>query len=179
MDDGVHLCRERRYYSCRIDTSCKSAQDFEKEDPHDPRSFQPMFTIELPGFPIPGGGKSDNRNHAIPFMRGHFSQCIDANQGAYFEQIIFLPCALAEFRSERRGDGLSKRIVGFPEHITSDICSIGDFAASAEVAFGTILQRTYDVLGARMHYGHPDIMNKLMMIQQGGVPKATETINLS
>ena len=65
---------------------------------------------------------------------------------------------------------------------SGDIGSIGDFAASAEVAFGTILQRTYAagrqlstsstrpffagqdllqaVLGARMHYGHPDIMNK-------------------
>ena len=46
------------------------------------------------------------------------------------------------------------------EHITSDIGSVGDFAAGSEVAFGTILQRTYSVLGARMHYGHPDIMNK-------------------
>ena len=64
------------------------------------------------------------------------------------------------------------------EHITSDIGSIGDLAASAEVALGTILQRTYAVLGARMHYGHPDIMNKLLMIQQGGVSEATKTINL-
>ena len=36
------------------------------------------------------------------------------------------------------------------EHITSDIGSVGDFAAGSEVAFGTILQRTYSVLGARM-----------------------------
>ncbi|CAK9105380.1 unnamed protein product, partial [Durusdinium trenchii] len=112
------------------------------------------FRVELPGYPILGDGKGDNQNHAIPFMRG-------------------------EFRSKKRGDSLSKRIVGFPEHITSDIGSIGDFAASAEVAFGTILQRTYAVLGARMHYGHPDIMNKLFMMQQGGVSKATKTVNLS
>merc|ERR1719350_1541239 len=52
-------------------------------------------------------------------------------------------------------------------------------AASAEVAFGTILQRTYAALGARMHYGHPDLMNKLYMMQQGGVSKATKTLNLS
>eukprot|EP00913_Durusdinium_trenchii_P035902 g33594.t1 len=93
-----------------------------------------------------------------------------------------LPTGLkkAKFRVELPGgDSLSKRIVGFPEHITSDIGSIGDFAASAEVAFGTILQRTYAVLGARMHYGHPDIMNKLFMMQQGGVSKATKTVNLS
>merc|ERR1740127_314286 len=92
---------------------------------------------------------------------------------------MLLPCALGEFRSQRRGDGGSKRIIGFPEHITSDIGSVGDFAASAEMAFGTLLQRTYAVLGARMHYGHPDIMNKQYMMQQGGVSKATKTLNLS
>merc|ERR1719469_187329 len=95
------------------------------------------------------------------------------------EQMLLLPCALGEFRSRARGDSGSKRIVGFTEHITSDIGSIGDFAASAEMAFGTMLQRSYAVLGARMHYGHPDIMNKFCMMQQGGVSKATKTLNLS
>ncbi|WP_459806244.1 hypothetical protein, partial [Herbidospora sp. RD11066] len=61
-------------------------------------------------------------------MRGVFTQCIDANQGAYFEQMMLLPCALGELRSKKRGDSLAKKIVGFPEHITSDIGSIGDFA---------------------------------------------------
>jgi len=168
--DRVHVRQKRRYYSCLIDGSCKDAPGGGKV---------PKLRIELPGYPILGDGKGDNQNHAIPFMRGIFSQCIDANQGAYFEQMMLLPCALGEFRSRARGDGLSKRIIGFPEHITSDIGSIGDFAATAEVAFGTILQRTYSVLGARMHYGHPDIMNKLYMMQQGGVSKATKTINLS
>jgi len=168
--DAVHPCQDRRYYSCLIDNTCAAEPDGRKK---------PLFRIELPGYPILGDGKGDNQNHAIPFMRGHFSQCIDANQGAYFEQMMMLPCALGEFRSHARGDGLAKRIIGFPEHITSDIGSIGDFAASAEIAFGTILQRTYSVLGARMHYGHPDIMNKLYMMQQGGVSKATKTINLS
>ena len=41
--------------------------------------------MELPGYPILGDGKGDNQNHAIPFMRGVFTQCIDANQGAYFD----------------------------------------------------------------------------------------------
>merc|ERR1719380_334338 len=90
-----------------------------------------------------------------------------------------MPCLLGEFRSHKRGDDKTKRIIGMPEHITSDIGSVGDMAASAELAFGTILQRSYAVLGARMHYGHPDIMNKLYMMQQGGVSKATKTLNLS
>jgi len=168
--DTVHPSQARRYFSCLIDAKSETEASGRKK---------PHFTIELPGYPILGDGKGDNQNHAIPFMRGHYSQGIDANQGAYFEQMMMLPCALGEFRSNKRGDGLGKRIIGFPEHITSDIGSIGDFAASAEVAFGTILQRSYAVLGARMHYGHPDIMNKLYMMQQGGVSKATKTINLS
>lgn len=168
--DLVHPKQKRRYYSSLIDAACEDLPTGLKKA---------KYRVELPGYPILGDGKGDNQNHAIPFMRGLFTQCIDANQGAYFEQMMLLPCALGEFRSRRRGDGLSKRIVGFPEHITSDIGSIGDFAASAEVAFGTILQRTYAVLGARMHYGHPDIMNKLAMMQQGGVSKATKTVNLS
>jgi hypothetical protein len=135
--------------------------------------------VELPGYPILGDGKGDNQNHAMPFMRGTLAQCIDANQGAYFEQMLLLPCVLGEFRSAKRGDGKSKRIIGLPENITSDFGSVGDMAASAELAFGTILQRTYAVLGGRMHYGHPDIMNKLYMMQQGGVSKATKTLNLS
>ena len=44
--------------------------------------------------------------------------------------------------------------------LPGDIGSLGDFAAGAETAFGTVLQRSYGFLGARMHYGHPDMMNK-------------------
>lgn len=47
--------------------------------------LQAKFRVELPGYPILGDGKGDNQNHAIPFMRGVFTQCIDANQGAYFD----------------------------------------------------------------------------------------------
>merc|ERR1719491_1528351 len=42
-----------------------------------------------------------------------------------------------------------------------------------------MLQRAYSMLGARMHYGHPNMMNKTFMMQQGGVSKATKTVNLS
>eukprot|EP00930_Biecheleria_cincta_P034274 TRINITY_DN23700_c0_g1_i1.p1 TRINITY_DN23700_c0_g1~~TRINITY_DN23700_c0_g1_i1.p1 ORF type:complete len:1961 (-),score=292.91 TRINITY_DN23700_c0_g1_i1:88-5970(-) len=168
--DKVHGRQQRRYFSSLIDGRC--SQDAEGR-----RAAR--YKVELPGFPILGDGKSDNQNHAIIFMRGVFSQCIDANQGAYFEQMLMLPCVLGEFRREADFNDGAKKIIGLPEHITSDIGSIGDFAAGSEVAFGTILQRTYSVLGARMHYGHPDIMNKQFMMQQGGVSKATKTLNLS
>lgn len=202
--DGVHPSQSRRYFSCLIDRTCER---------DDRGRRKPKFKIELPGYPILGDGKGDNQNHAIPFTRGTFLQCIDANQGAYFEQMLLLPCVLGEFRnttsgSESRGGARgggwldssvvggrphvgpasgrsrfswrgAKKIVGFPELITSDIGSIGDFAASAEFAFGTILQRAYAALGGRMHYGHPDLMAKTYMMQQGGVSKATKTVNLS
>jgi len=163
--DSVHASQQRRYFSCLLDRSspCDGASGRRR----------PRYRIELPGFPILGDGKGDNQNHALPFTRGTFIQCIDANQGAYFEQMLLLPCVLGEFRDN------AKKIVGFPEHITSDIGSIGDFAASAEFAFGTVLQRSYAALGGRMHYGHPDLMNKIYMMQQGGVSKATKTLHLS
>lgn len=205
--DGVHSAQMRRYYSCLIDRSCPKDDNGKRK---------PKFRVELPGYPILGDGKGDNQNHAIPFTRGSFVQCIDANQGAYFEQMLLLPCVLGEFRDSSgaesrhagragaqvsprvevraqagrgraqasRGSAPSKKngakkIVGFPELITSDIGSIGDFAASSEFAFGTVLQRAHAALGGRMHYGHPDIMAKTYMMQQGGVSKATKTVNLS
>ncbi|CAJ1399858.1 unnamed protein product [Effrenium voratum] len=173
--DGVHARQKRRYFSCLVDASSPEQSPGSGSGGR----REARFSVELPGYPILGDGKSDNQNHAIIFLRGIFSQCIDANQGGYFEQMLLLPCVLGEFRTLERGDREAKQIIGLPEHITSDIGSIGDFAAGSEVAFGTLLQRTYSVLGARMHYGHPDIMNKQYMMQQGGVSKATKTINLS
>merc|ERR1719330_1545728 len=168
--DDVHRMQARRYFSCLIDQGCAVMPDGKRK---------PRLRVELPGFPILGDGKSDNQNQAIPFMRGVFCQCIDANQGCYFEQMLLLPCVLGEFRTRHRGDSQAKRINGLPEHMTSDFGSVGDFAAGSELAFGTVLQRSHAVLGARMHYGHPDIMNKQYMMQQGGVSKATKTLNLS
>eukprot|EP00435_Cladocopium_sp_Y103_P061950 s1579_g23.t1 len=170
-EDAVHPRQLRRYYSCLIDANCE-------RDPKDPRKRKPRFRVELPGFPILGDGKGDNQNSGIIYTRGSIIQAIDSNQGAYFEQMLLLPCALGEFRSTG-GESLAARIVGFAEHITSDIGSLGDFAAGAETAFGTVLQRSYATLGARMHYGHPDMMNKEYMMQQGGVSKATKMLNLS
>lgn len=165
--DAIHPQQRRRYYSCLIDRTCKKAKNSDS-------AFRlPLYRIELPGYPILSDGKADNQNHALPFSRGTVTQCVDANQGAYFEQMLLLPSALGEFRWN------AKQIVGFPEHITSDLGSVGDFAAGSEMAFCTLLQRSYAVLGARMHYGHPDLMNKQYMMQQGGISKGTRTLNLS
>ncbi|KAL6759861.1 glycosyl transferase [Haematococcus lacustris] len=72
-------------------------------------------------------------------------------------------------------------IVGFCEDIFSDKAgALGSFAAAAEFAFGTIVQRTMDTPGnVRMHYGHPDLMNKLHIITRGGPSKATRQLHIS
>jgi 1,3-beta-glucan synthase len=158
----------KRYYTCMIDSDC----------PVRCGARVPKFRIELPGFPILGHGKSDNQNCAVVFTRGEILQMIDANQEAYFESALFLPMALQEFASTH--DGRRPGILGFREHIFSNIGLPGRLAADNEFAFGTVTQRTMDwPLEARLHYGHPDMMDKLQMLQQGGVSKATRGLNLS
>jgi len=136
---------------------------------------EPRYTIELPGKPILGDGKGDNQNCAIPFTRGHLLQAVDANQEGYLEESLKLSCALREFD----GDA-PPAILGFGEHIFSGLGALGDFAASAELAFGTLVQSTMaSVLQSRYHYGHPDIFDKFAMIGQGGISKATKKLNVS
>ncbi|CAE7418607.1 GSC2 [Symbiodinium necroappetens] len=158
----------RRYYSCLIDSDCRVDDATGKREPR--------YKVLLPGFPILGNGKGDNQNTALPYCWGPLLQTIDANQGAYLEQLHFVLFAMGEFR---QGDGFAPLILGFPEYITSSIGAPGEFAAGAESVFGTDQQHTLNALGVRMHYGHPDIMNKNYMNQQGGVSKATKHTNLS
>lgn len=45
--------------------------------------------------------------------------------------------------------------------------ALGSYAAAAEFAFGTIFQRIMSWPGGvRMHYGHPDVWNKLEVMTQ-------------
>jgi len=179
----------KRYYSCLTDASCPMMPEL----PATHHSCHPVsktlvgmrrpkFRIELPGFPILGHGKSDNQNCALIFTRGEVLQMIDANQDAYFEAALFLPLALQEMVGPTavKHGGRRPGIIGFREHIFSDVGLLGRLAADSEFAFGTVIQRTMDrPLEARLHYGHPDIMDKLQMVQQGGVSKATRGLHLS
>ncbi|KAG2442546.1 hypothetical protein HXX76_002632 [Chlamydomonas incerta] len=72
-------------------------------------------------------------------------------------------------------------LVGFREWIFSDVSgALGTFAAAAEFAFGTIVQRVMSYPGrVRMHYGHPDVFNKLHIMTRGGVSKATRQLHIS
>ena len=111
-------------------------------------------------------GKSDNQNHAIVFSRGTVIQAIDANQEGYLEESLKLCNALQEF--EPNGPA----IVGFREHIFSGLGALGDFAAGSEAVFGSLVQNVMaGLLYSRYHYGHPDLMDKMAMIAQGGISK--------
>eukprot|EP00798_Chlamydomonas_sp_ICE-L_P008246 gene8246-1515_t len=72
-------------------------------------------------------------------------------------------------------------IVGFREWIFSDKTgALGRFAAATEYAFSTIQQRTMEDPGrVRMHYGHPDIFNKLYCMTRGGISKGTRNLHIS
>jgi 1,3-beta-glucan synthase len=162
----------RRYWSCLIDGGCAL-------DVKTGRRL-PRVRVELPGHPILGDGKGDNQNHALPFVRGRLVQTIDANQDGYIEEALKVTNALAEFAPEPAHKPERPSLVGFREHVFSALGSVAHFAASSEFTFGTIIQRTLDrPLAARLYYGHPDIMEKLTMMAQGGVSKATKGLNLS
>jgi len=95
------------------------------------------------------------------------------------EEQLKLPCALLEFNHAPEG-GETPCIVGFREHIFSTIAAMGGFAGGAELAFGTLVQRTLAYpLWSRLHYGHPDMLDKLAMIGQGGMSKGDKLLNVS
>lgn len=90
----------------------------------------------------------------------------------------------AEFRSKLAAAKASEKptaIVGFREWIFSDVSgALGSFAACAEYTFGTMVQRTMaSPAHVRLHYGHPDIFNKLFTMTRGGVSKATRQLHIS
>ena len=167
-----------KYYSCLL----QSANGEREAATGKPK---PLFRIELPGPPVLGDGKGDNQNCAIIYTRGQLLQAIDANQEGYLEESFKLSSALRQFESTTGhgmgvGDAPAPTIVGFGEHIFSGLGALGDFAASSELAFGTLLQSTMaSVLQSRYHYGHPDFFDKFHMIGQGGISKATKKLNVS
>ena len=171
--EGKFTDEPPRFFSCLVDATCELDAATGRR--------RPRLRIELPGHPVLGNGKSDNQNHAIVFSRGAIIQAIDANQEGYLEESLKVASALKEF--ELRGEAgasTGPAIVGFREHIFSGLGALGDFAASSELVFGSLTQRTMaSTLWSRYHYGHPDLLDKLAMMAQGGVSKATRGLNLS
>uniref|UniRef100_A0A6S8NKA7 1,3-beta-glucan synthase n=1 Tax=Dunaliella tertiolecta TaxID=3047 RepID=A0A6S8NKA7_DUNTE len=81
----------------------------------------------------------------------------------------------------RQNNSISTALVGFREWIFSESAgALGRFAAATEYAFGTISQRTMTFPArVRLHYGHPDLFNKLFVMTKGGISKATRSLHLT
>ena len=135
-----------------------------------------VFRVQLPGDIMLGEGKPENQNHAMIFSRGEALQTIDMNQCGYLEEALKMRNLLAEFRVHP-----GSTILGFREHIfTGSLSSLATYMALQEGCFVTLTQRVLcEPLCVRLHYGHPDVFDKLFSMTRGGVSKASRGINLS
>jgi len=142
-------------------------------------SIQEVYRVRLPGNPVIGEGKPENQNGAMIFTRGEFLQTIDMNQEGYFEEALKMRNCLQEF-AKREGP-LPTTIIGLREHIfTGSVSSLANYMALQETSFVTLGQRVLTKpLCIRLHYGHPDLFDKLFFITRGGISKSSKGINLS
>ncbi|KAL3512615.1 hypothetical protein ACH5RR_025332 [Cinchona calisaya] len=148
-----------------------------KADPHG--KDQEIYSIKLPGNPKLGEGKPENQNHAIVFTRGDAVQTIDMNQDNYLEEAMKMRNLLEEFRGNH---GLRPpTILGVREHVfTGSVSSLARFMSDQETSFVTLGQRVLaKPLKVRMHYGHPDVFDRIFHITRGGISKASRVINIS
>jgi callose synthase len=138
-----------------------------------------IYSIKLPGNPKLGEGKPENQNHAIIFTRGNAVQTIDMNQDNYFEEALKMRNLLEEF-SLKRGKHYPS-ILGVREHVfTGSVSSLASFMSNQETSFVTLGQRVLaNPLKVRMHYGHPDVFDRIFHITRGGISKASRSINIS
>ncbi|XP_059430070.1 callose synthase 9 [Corylus avellana] len=138
-----------------------------------------IYSIKLPGNPKLGEGKPENQNHAIIFTRGNAVQTIDMNQDNYFEEALKMRNLLEEFH---RHHGIRfPTILGVREHVfTGSVSSLALFMSNQESSFVTLGQRVLaNPLKVRMHYGHPDVFDRVFHITRGGISKASRVINIS
>ncbi|XP_023739784.2 callose synthase 9 [Lactuca sativa] len=138
-----------------------------------------VYSIKLPGNPKLGEGKPENQNHAIVFTRGNALQTIDMNQDNYFEEALKMRNLLEEFH-EYHGIRPAT-ILGVREHVfTGSVSSLASFMSNQETSFVTLGQRVLaSPLKVRMHYGHPDVFDRVFHITRGGISKASRVINIS
>ncbi|KAI9108924.1 hypothetical protein K1719_020229 [Acacia pycnantha] len=140
---------------------------------------QEIYSIKLPGDPKLGEGKPENQNHAIIFTRGDAVQTIDMNQDNYLEETLKMRNLLEEFHGNH---GLRPpTILGVRENVfTGSVSSLAWFMSNQETSFVTLGQRVLaNPLKVRMHYGHPDVFDRIFHITRGGISKASRVINIS
>ncbi|CAN6981822.1 unnamed protein product [Brassica oleracea var. botrytis] len=140
-----------------------------------------IYSIRLPGDPKLGEGKPENQNHAIVFTRGNALQTIDMNQDNYFEEALKMRNLLEEFDPNRDHGIRPPTILGVREHVfTGSVSSLASFMSNQETSFVTLGQRVLaKPLKIRMHYGHPDVFDRVFHITRGGISKASRVINIS
>eukprot|EP00246_Nothoceros_aenigmaticus_P012554 TRINITY_DN3954_c0_g1_i1.p1 TRINITY_DN3954_c0_g1~~TRINITY_DN3954_c0_g1_i1.p1 ORF type:complete len:892 (+),score=168.20 TRINITY_DN3954_c0_g1_i1:405-3080(+) len=138
-----------------------------------------IYRVQLPGPLILGEGKPENQNHALIFTRGDALQTIDMNQENYFEEALKMRNLLQEFTIHH---GVRRpTILGVREHVfTGAVSSLAWFMSAQESSFVTLGQRVLATpLKVRMHYGHPDVFDRLWFLSRGGISKASKVINIS
>lgn len=138
-----------------------------------------IYRIKLPGPLKLGEGKPENQNHAMIFTRGDALQTIDMNQDNYFEEALKMRNLLEEFT--KYYGHRKPTILGVRENVfTGSVSSLAWFMSAQETSFVTLGQRVLaNPLKIRMHYGHPDIFDRLWFLSRGGISKASKVINIS
>ncbi|WOK95662.1 hypothetical protein Cni_G04369 [Canna indica] len=138
-----------------------------------------IYRVKLPGPLKLGEGKPENQNHALIFTRGDAVQTIDMNQDNFFEEALKMRNLLEEYCHNY---GTRKpTILGVREHVfTGSVSSLAWFMSAQETSFVTLGQRVLaNPLKVRMHYGHPDVFDRLWFLSRGGISKASRVVNIS
>ncbi|XP_076914598.1 callose synthase 9-like, partial [Bidens hawaiensis] len=101
------------------------------------------------------------------------------HQDNYFEEALKMRNLLEEFHGNH-GIRLPT-ILGVREHVfTGSVSSLASFMSNQETSFVTLGQRVLaSPLKVRMHYGHPDVFDRVFHITRGGISKASRVINIS
>ncbi|KAH9740878.1 callose synthase 9 [Citrus sinensis] len=97
----------------------------------------------------------------------------------YFEEALKMRNLLEEFHADH---GIRPpTILGVREHVfTGSVSSLAYFMSNQETSFVTLGQRVLaNPLKCRMHYGHPDVFDRVFHITRGGISKASRVINIS
>eukprot|EP00667_Euglena_gracilis_P000073 EG_transcript_73 len=157
------------------------------------------YAVERPGplrpnEPFPTEPKAENQNHAIPFVNGQVIGVLDMNQTCPMEDSFKVPFCLAKYftppsatlnepfgSSQLHADSVINpyRVVGYGEwQYTRGLSMVGEVAGQAEFCFTSIHQRVCRwPLRARLHYGHPDLMDGYWVRTRGGLSHASHMVN--
>ncbi|KAI6697341.1 hypothetical protein NL676_017460 [Syzygium grande] len=166
VDEVSKSSSEKEYFSVLVKYDRQSQKEVE------------IYRIKLPGPFKLGEGKPENQNQGIIFTRGDAVQTIDMNQDNYLEEALKMPNLLEEF--ERLYGARNPTILGLREHIfTASVSSLAWFMSAQETSFVTSGQRVLaNPLKVRMHYGHPDVFDRIWFLTRGGISKASRKINI-